>query len=318
MKAIVFILFAVALGANLRATEFLNFKKEYGKLYSSTEEHNYRFAVFNENLEKIAKHNAQNLPWTLGVNQFADISEEEFRYKFCGCARDPNARVRRVTPVFGDAPESIDWRKKGAVTPVKNQASCGSCWAFSTTGTVEGAYFVHSGELISLSEQQLVDCATSPKYQAHGCGGGWPWSVLDYVKDKGLCTEEEYPYHAKDEDCKDNKCKVVVQSTGRVVLPQMDEESLKNAVAQQPVSIVLDATVLQLYKGGIITQCSEEINHAVLAVGYDTDAETGMKYWIVKNSWDKIWGEMGYFRIERDAGGMGRCGLTYSSTYPTF
>ena len=318
MKAIVFVLFAVALGANLRATEFLNFKKEYGKLYSSTEEHNYRFAVFNENLEKIALHNAKNLPWTLGVNQFADISEEEFLHKFCGCARDPNARMRRVTPVFGDAPEAIDWREKGAVTPVKNQASCGSCWAFSSTGTVEGAYFVHSGELISLSEQQLVDCATVPKYENEGCNGGWPWSALDYVKDKGLCTEEDYPYHAKDEECKDNKCKIAVQAAGRIILPQMDEKSLENAVAMHPVSIVLDASALHLYKGGIITKCNENINHAVLAVGYDTDAETGMKYWIVKNSWADTWGEKGYFRIEKEAGGMGRCGLTYSSTYPTF
>ena len=318
MKAIVFVLFAVALGANLRATEFLNFKKEYGKLYSSTEEHNYRFAVFNENLEKIALHNAKNLPWTLGVNQFADISEEEFLHKFCGCAKDPKTRSGRVTPIFGDAPARVDWREKGAVTPVKNQASCGSCWAFSSTGTVEGAYFVHSGELISLSEQQLVDCATVPKYENEGCNGGWPWSALDYVKDKGLCTEEDYPYHAKDEECKDNKCEVVVQTAGRVVLPQKDEESLKNAVAQQPVSIVLDATAFQLYKGGIITRCTEQFNHAVLAVGYDTDAESGIKYWIVKNSWGETWGEDGYVRIERDAGGMGRCALTYSSSYPTF
>ena len=318
MKAFVFVLFAVALSVNLRDSAFLQYQKDFGKVYSSPEEQRYRLAVYNNNLKKIEAHNALHLPWTLGVNKFADIAEEEFAYKFCGCAKDPKSRAGRVTPIYGDAPERIDWREKGAVTPVKDQAACGSCWSFSTTGTVEGAYFIHSGKLVSLSEQQLVDCAREPKYQAEGCGGGWPWSVMDYVSDHGLCTEEDYPYHAKDEDCKDDKCTVAVQSVGKVQLPQGDEESLANAVALTPVSIVLDASAMQLYKEGIITKCSESINHAVLAVGYGVEEETGIKYWIVKNSWGTSWGEEGYCRIEKDVGGMGCCAITYSSVYPTF
>lgn len=316
MKAFVFVLFAVALSMNLRDSEFLAFQKQYGKTYSAPEELRYRLAIYQNNLKKIEEHNAKNLPWTLGVNQFADISEEEFAFKFCGCAKDPKSRAGRVTPIYGDAPERVDWREKGAVTPVKNQASCGSCWAFSTVGATEGAYFVHSGKLVNLSEQQLVSCAHQPKYEALGCAGGWPWSVMDYVSEVGLCTQEAYPYEGKDSECRDSQCEIAVQSKGKVQLPQTDEKSLANAVALNPVSIVLDANSLQLYKSGIITNCGETINHAVLAVGYGE--EDGIKYWIVKNSWDVTWGEKGYFRVEKDTGGMGRCGLTYSSVYPTF
>ena len=157
---------------------------------------------------------------------------------------------------------------------------------------------------------------TVPKYENEGCNGGWPWSALDYVYDHGLCTEEAYPYHGRDEECKDSQCEVAVQSKGKVQLPQGDEESLANAVALTPVSIVLDASAMQFYDKGIITKCSENINHAVLAVGYGE--EDGIKYWIIKNSWSESWGEKGYCRIEKDVGGMGRCALTYSSVYPTF
>ena len=317
LKAFIFALFAVALSVNLRDAAFLQYQKDFNKYYSSVEEERYRLAVYKSNLKKIELHNAQHLPWTMGVNEFADMTEDEFGFKFCGCAKDPKTRAARSTPIYGDAPERVDWREQGAVTPVKDQASCGSCWSFSTTGTVEGAYFVHSGKLVSLSEQQLVDCATEPEYEARGCSGGWPWSVLGYVQKKGLCTEEDYPYHGKDEDCKDDKCTVAVQTAGEVQLPQGDEASLANAVAMTPVSIVLDASAMQFYKDGIITKCSENINHAVLAVGYDTDKETGIKYWIVKNSWGENWGEKGYCRIEKDVGGMGRCAITYSSVYPT-
>ena len=311
MKAFVFVLFAVAMSINLRDAEFHAFQKEYGKSYTP-EEMRYRYAVYQNNLIKIAEHNAKNLPWTLGVNQFADISEDEFTYKFCGCAKDPKSRTGRVTPIYGDAPERVDWREKGAVTPVKEQGACGSCWAYSTTGSTESAYFIKTGKLYTFSEQQLMDCVHTSDNEATGCNGGWP--AMDYVKEHGLCTDADYPYSGKVGPCK--SCKVVAQSTGTVQLPQADEESLANAVALTPVSVVLDATDLQLYRKGIITKCSERINHAVVAVGYGE--EDGTKYWIVKNSWGKMWGEKGYARIEKDVGGMGRCGITYSSVYPTF
>ena len=318
MKTFFFVLFAVALSVNLRDTEFSLFQKQYGKVYAAPEEARYRLAVFNDNLKKIEKHNAKHLPWTLGVNKFADISAEEFSYKFCGCAKDPKSRSGRITPIYGDAPARVDWREKGAVTPVKDQASCGSCWAFSTTGTVESAYAIKTGKLVSLSEQQLVDCARRPDYECAGCGGGWPWSAIDYVSNHGLCTEEAYPYLGYDSDCKESECEVAVKTVDKVLLPMADEESLANAVAITPVSITLDASAMQLYRSGIITSCTEYINHAVLAVGYDVEEESGIKYWIVKNSWGEDWGEEGYCRIEKDVGGMGRCGITYSSVYPTF
>ena len=318
MKAIFFVLFAVALSVNLRNSEFTSYMSKYGKTYAAPEEARYRLRVFNDNLLKIKEHNAKNLPWTLGVNKFADVSAEEFAYKFCGCAKDPKTRGTRQTTLVGDVPARVDWREQGAVTPVKNQGMCGSCWAFSTTGTTEGAYFLKTGNLVSLSEQQLVDCARDPEYENFGCSGGWPWSAVDYVTKHGLCTEEDYPYKGVDAECKESSCKVAVQSVDKVQLPMGDEESLAIAVAKTPVSIVLDATAMQLYDKGIITRCSESINHAVLAVGYDKDAETGLKYWIIKNSWGADWGEEGYCRIEKDVGGMGRCALTYSSVYPVF
>lgn len=318
MKAIFFVLFAVALSVNLRNSEFTSYMSKYGKTYAAPEEARYRLRVFNDNLLKIKEHNAKNLPWTLGVNKFADVSAEEFAYKFCGCAKDPKTRGTRQTTLVGDVPARVDWREQGAVTPVKNQGMCGSCWAFSTTGTTEGAYFLKTGNLVSLSEQQLVDCARDPEYENFGCSGGWPWSAVDYVTKHGLCTEEDYPYKGVDAECKESSCKVAVQSVDKVQLPVGDEESLAVAVSKTPVSIVLDATAMQLYDKGIITRCSESINHAVLAVGYDKDAETGLKYWIIKNSWGADWGEEGYCRIEKDVGGMGRCALTYSSVYPVF
>ncbi|CBK21708.2 uncharacterized protein [Blastocystis hominis] len=318
MKAIFFVLFAVALSVNLRNSEFTSYMSKYGKTYAAPEEARYRLRVFNDNLLKIKEHNAKNLPWTLGVNKFADVSAEEFAYKFCGCAKDPKTRGTRQTTLVGDVPARVDWREQGAVTPVKNQGMCGSCWAFSTTGTTEGAYFLKTGNLVSLSEQQLVDCARDPEYENFGCSGGWPWSAVDYVTKHGLCTEEDYPYKGVDAECKESSCKVAVQSVDKVQLPVGDEDSLAVAVSKTPVSIVLDATAMQLYDKGIITRCSESINHAVLAVGYDKDAETGLKYWIIKNSWGADWGEEGYCRIEKDVGGMGRCALTYSSVYPVF
>ena len=316
MKAFVFVLFAVALSVNLRDSAFLQYQKDFGKVYSSPEEQRYRLAVYNNNLKKIEAHNALHLPWTLGVNKFADIAEEEFAYKFCGCAKDPKSRAGRVTPIYGDAPERIDWREKGAVTPVKDQAACGSCWSFSTTGTVEGAYFIHSGKLVSLSEQQLVDCAREPKYQAEGCGGGWPWSVMDYVSDHGLCTEEDYPYHAKDEDCKDDKCTAAIQIKGYEEVAAYDGAALKAAVSKAPVSVAVeaDSAVFQMYTGGVVdsTACGTSLNHGVLAVGY-TD-----EYWIVKNSWGPSWGDEGYIKIAYKATGAGICGINQMNSYPTF
>ena len=314
MKSIVFALFAVALSLSVHS-DFAAFEATYGKNYLPAERA-YRAKVFELNMAWARKMNAQDHPYTVGATPFADMTNQEFATsKMCGCMLKPTM-TKPATPIMEAALETVDWREKGAVTPGKNQASCGSCWSFSTTGTVEGAYFVHSGKLVSLSEQQLVDCATEPEYEARGCSGGWPWSVLGYVQKKGLCTEEDYPYHGKDEDCKDDKCEAAIHIKGYEEVEAMSGAALKAAVSKAPVSVAVeaDSAVFQMYTGGIVddSACGTSLNHGVLAVGY------GENYWIVKNSWGASWGDKGYIKIAYKETGAGICGINQMNSYPTF
>ena len=310
MKAIVFALFAVALSLSVHS-DFAAFEAEYGKNYLSAERA-YRAKVFEYNMAWAKKVNAQNHPYTVGPTPFADMTNTEFATsKMCGCMLKPTGQ-KNVVRSFATFEGEVDWREKGAVTPVKNQGSCGSCWAFSSTGALEGGNFVAHGELISLSEQQLVDC--DPK--SHGCGGGLMTNAFEYVKAHGLCTEEDYPYHAKDEDCKDTQCKAAIKIAGYEETPEMDGAALKAAVAKAPVSVAVeaDSAVFQMYKSGVVdsTACGTSLNHGVLAVGYTAD------YWIVKNSWGATWGDNGYIKIKYDATGAGICGINQMNSYPTF
>ena len=256
--------------------------------------------------------NAQDHPYTVGATPFADMTNTEFATsKMCGCMLKPT--MTKVSKYINVRPfEEVDWREKGAVTPVKDQASCGSCWAFSATGSLEGGNFVANGKLISLSEQQLVDC--DPK--SNGCGGGLMTNAFEYVMKKGLCTEEDYPYHAKDEDCKDDKCTAAIQIKGYEEVAAYDGAALKAAVSKAPVSVAVeaDSAVFQMYTGGVVdsTACGTSLNHGVLAVGY-TD-----EYWIVKNSWGPSWGDEGYIKIAYKATGAGICGINQMNSYPTF
>ena len=309
MKALVFALFAVALAMNLRS-DFSAFEAEYGKNYLPAERA-YRAKVFEYNMAWAKKVNAQNHSYTVGVTPFADMTNTEFATsKMCGCMLKPAAQKNVVRSYTFEG--EVDWREKGAVTPVKNQGSCGSCWAFSATGSLEGGNFVATGKLVSLSEQQLVDC--DPK--SNGCGGGLMTNAFQYVKAHGLCTEEDYPYHAKDEDCKDTQCESAIKITGYEETPQFDGAALKQAVAKAPVSVAVeaDSAVFQMYKSGVVdsTACGTSLNHGVLAVGYTAD------YWIVKNSWGASWGDNGYIKIKYDATGAGICGINQMNSYPTF
>ena len=316
MKAIVFALFAVALGASLRSdlyyeNLFNNYAIQYGKTYLASERE-YRKKVFSYNMDWAEKFNAQGHSFTVGANIFADMTNTEFaNSKMCGCMLKPTM-TKPATPIMTPALEAIDWREKGAVTPVKNQASCGSCWAFSATGALEGGNFVANGKLISLSEQQLVDC--DPK--SNGCGGGEMYYAFEYVANKGICTEEEYPYHAKDEDCKDDKCTAAIHIQGYEEVPSMDGKALKAAVSKAPVSVAVeaDSAVFQMYKSGVVdsTACGTSLNHGVLAVGF---AEN---YIIVKNSWGESWGDKGYIKIAQTKKGHGICGINMDASYPTF
>ena len=307
------------------------FKKTHGKTYLSDEHEAYRFEIFQKNLDTIEKHNNEYSmgmhTYTLGVNSFADWTFEEFRNALFGTHYNKTHQSSASgtffrLPKYVKIADSVDWRQEGAVTPVKNQGQCGSCWAFSTTGSVEGAHFRSTGTLVSLSEQQLVDC--SGKFHNQGCNGGLMDNAFEYIKaNGGLDTEETYPYHAHQEKCHFNKKSVGATVSGYVDVPSGDEEALKEAVATiGPVSVAIDVTEdkFMLYKDGIFVDntCSnQELNHGVLAVGYGTNTTTNGKeqdFWIVKNSWGSSWGEDGYIRMARNLNNM--CGIATAASYP--
>jgi C1A family cysteine protease len=215
-------------------------------------------------------------------------------------------------------PTSVDWSAKGAVTPIKNQEQCGSCWAFSTTGSVEGAWFLAKGELVSLSEQQLVDCSGPEGNQ--GCNGGLMDYAFEYIiKNKGITTEAAYPYTAADGTCQAAGKPVEATLSGYKDVSPNSETALLTAIAQQPVSVAVEAdqSVFQFYSGGVMdSACGTALDHGVLAVGYGTD--TGKDYYKVKNSWGADWGEKGYIRLGRGAkfNPSGQCGIQMDPSYP--
>ncbi|KFK23231.1 hypothetical protein AALP_AAs59427U000100 [Arabis alpina] len=217
-----------------------------------------------------------------------------------------------VLPIF------VDWRKKGAVTPIKNQGSCGSCWAFSVVAAIEGVAQIKKGKLISLSEQQLVDCDTND----FGCSGGWMDSAFEHIiATGGLTTESNYPYIGEDGTCNSKKTNPKATSiSGYEDVPVNDEQALMKAVAHQPVSIAIEGGGFdfQFYSTGVFTGgCTTSLDHAVLMVGYG-ESTNGSKYWIIKNSWGTNWGESGYMRIQKDVKEKeGLCGLAMKASYPT-
>jgi len=299
----------------------VNFVNTFNKDYKTDKkEFMNRFDIFNANYDLIEKHNAAGKSWTMAANQFADLTHDEFVAKYVGTKAQ---RVKSNLPSFSaattdDIPDSVDWRTKGAVTPVKDQGQCGSCWSFSTTGAVEGAHFVATGELKSLSEQQLVDCAYSEGNM--GCEGGLMDEAFQYLIDnKGLCLEADYPYEAVDSNCRSTQCTNAVTITGFVDVKVDSEEALQKAVAVQPVSVAIEADQpgFQFYHGGVFDgQCGTQLDHGVLAVGYGTSS-TGEKYWVVKNSWGGSWGEQGYIRLLRKVGTTtGQCGIDMAASYP--
>jgi len=291
---------------------FFSFVKSFNKQYP-TEEVFDRYNTFKANLELINAHNNGSSGWKMGVNQFADLSPAEFK-TYLGLKPRDNSYLRsKNVEVFSDAPASndIDWVSKGAVTPVKDQAQCGSCWAFSTTGSMEGAVAVKSGRLTSLSEQQLVDCAGSSGNQ--GCNGGLMDDAFNWIiSHKGLGSEASYPYTARDGTCRDVPS--VSTISGFKDVQQGSEDALMTALNMQPVSIAIEAdqSSFQMYKSGVFTgPCGQQLDHGVLLVGSGTDG--GQDYWRVKNSWGASWGDSGFIRIIR---GKNVCGLSNMASYP--
>ncbi|XP_076259749.1 cathepsin L-like [Rhynchophorus ferrugineus] len=300
------------------ASEFYAFKLKHGKTYKNQVEETKRFNIFKSNIEKIASHNAryeQGLAtYTLGINQFADMTAEEFSTMLgYQSANKPKLNITGTfkKPEGVEIPDSIDWREQNRVTAIKNQGSCGSCWAFSITGSTEGAYARKTGNLVSLSEQQLIDCTTDFN---SGCAGGYLEKNFVYVTSDGLQSESSYPYEGVDNSCKYDASQVVTRVSSYVTI-FYDEQELRNAVGTVgPVSVGINAGFLQLYSGGIFHEelCNPmHLNHAVLVVGYGS--ENGEEYWIVKNSWGTSWGEEGYFRFKF---GVDECGINTDNVYP--
>nr|BAN20173.1 cathepsin L [Riptortus pedestris] len=254
----------------------------------------------------------------MGMNQFGDLTYEEFSEVIL-CLNE--SRLQKDIPTYTyippatleKVPEEVDWRQQGAVTPVKNQAACGSCWAFSATGALEGQHFRKTGQLVKLSEQQLVDCGG--EYGNLGCQGGWPYRGYYYMINKGIATTQDYPYNGQENTCRAAPSSGVV-ANGLITVAE-DEGMLKIAVATVgPISICIDVTnIFKFYKSGIFIDdsCSSiYTNHAVLAVGYGS--ENGQDYWLVKNSWGTSWGEQGYIRMARNR--RNQCAVTRDATYP--
>jgi len=216
-------------------------------------------------------------------------------------------------------PKSVDWRKLGAVTDVKNQGQCGGCWSFSATGALEGLNAIKNKKLVSLSEQELIDCSGSLGNQ--GCEGGLMTTAFQFVETYGIQSESSYGFTGEDGDCSQDTSQNVFQNSGYEEVPVNDSMALKRAVSRQPVSIGIEASSLtvQLFKSGVIaTNCTTNLDHGVLAVGYSVD-RNGQEYFIVKNSWGPNWGLNGFFNIAmgNQNSGMGVCGINMMASYPT-
>ncbi|PSS26116.1 Cysteine proteinase [Actinidia chinensis var. chinensis] len=296
----------------------------HGKTYNAVGEKERRFEIFKDNLRFVDEHNVLNRSYKVGLNRFADLTDDEYRSMFLGGriemknSSSPKRSDRYLFRAGENLPESVDWRKKGAVGSVKDQGECGSCWAFSTIAAVEGINQIVTGDLISLSEQELVDCDNTIN---GGCSGGVMIYAFEFIiNNGGIDTEEDYPYRAVDGTCDQNRKNArVVSIDGYETVPSSDEKSLQKAVANQPVSVAIEAvgTAFKLYESGVFTgECGTYLDHGVVAVGYGS--EDGLDYWIVRNSWGPNWGENGYIRMERNVNNTssGKCGIAQMPSYP--
>ena len=321
--------------AHTRAGTWASFKRAYGKTYTVEEEAS-RFDIFMANLAFIERENAKGLAYNLGIGPFADMTEAEFVAQKTGKPTGPRAfdashlgerypsPAERINLMSG----ALDWTTRGVVTPVKDQSHCGSCWAFSSTGALESAYAIKTGTLLSLAEQELVDCMMVNKTTGigEGCAGGWPYDAMKFAETYDFCTEETYPYTATDGRCAlstGKGCSVGLKAgtvTGYVSVPK-NETGFLASIAIMPLSITVKAEAnLQHYKSGVISvPCNgSDINHAVLAVGFGFEVIKGARYpyYKVKNSWGEAYGDQGYFKMSRDDAVNSNCVYNEPPVYP--
>jgi C1A family cysteine protease len=302
---------------------FQKFVQDFKKEYKNDVEKTERYMIFKEQVAKVDAHNARkDVTYTLAINKFSDLTWEEFRaqylgYRSTGVARSSgSAQIHQLSGV--SAPASVDWRTKGVVNPVKDQGQCGSCWSFSAAGSLESAHAIATGNLVSLSEQNLVDCSWN--WGNLGCNGGDVHAAYQYIIDNnGLDTEKSYPYTEKDSHtCKFNRANVGATMTGMVNITEGDESAMEDAVANAgPVSVGIDVeSSFQSYSSGVYNggDCKSDmdsLDHAVIVVGYNNAGSH--PYWIVRNSWSDTWGIDGYIWMAK---GKNLCGIATDAAYP--
>ena len=306
--------------------QFQKFIKKYHKKYESINEFLARYEVFKRNV--MATFKEENLGYRTGITKFSDLTQQEFAKTYLNLNYDAMAMANfepTTVKVKNAAPDAWNWKDQGVVSDIKDQGSCGSCWAFSTMGNLEGLYALEKHVVKTFSEQQLVDCDTLDS----GCNGGLMEYAFTWLKDNGgFNLDTDYPYRGIKQACKSDPSKYVdMQVTGYKKLANgysnwdcVDEDGIKEFLYETgPLAVALNANPLQTYTGGILdktaAQCpTSGLNHAVTMVGYGTDSASGVDYWLVKNSWGKSWGESGYFRIRR---GNGTCGINCYITSAT-
>jgi C1A family cysteine protease len=340
MKSAIFAVLMTLACANIHdrayyEEKFFEWLKENKDIVATSGEHFVHMLTnFADNDDKIVAHNAKNLSWTMGHNKFSHLSADEWRqYVKLGLnpASEPAPEVHAAPADMSAVPTSVDWVSAGAVTGVKDQGQCGSCWSFSTTGALEGAYQIKNHNLVSFSEQNLVDCDTrtgNPKGTDMGCNGGLMDSAFSWTqKNGGLCTESAYPYTSgksqKAGTCAQSSCTKngnVAPKSYSDVTPNSDS-AMMSALAIGPVSVAIEAdqASFQSYKSGVLTaKCGTNLDHGVLAVGYGHDSASNLDYYKVKNSWGTSWGESGYIRLVRGGSTQkaGQCGILAQASYP--
>jgi len=319
------IVLCAMLGMCMAADEWTEFKRVYGKAYQAGEEE-LRKSIFLANVKLVAEHNVEFdlglFSYRMGISALSDLTTEEKTgmQGLRGAGGQTFLGDKDFSEVAeADLPSSVDWRKKGVVAPVKNQGTCGSCWAFSTVGSLEGVHAIKTGKLVEFSEQNLVDCSWPEG--AHGCGGGYQWFAWqEIINSHGIDTEASYPYIDNDEKCKFNKNTIGATIRSYVNITSGDELALQKAVATVgPIAVGVDATWpgFWSYKSGVYyePQCGNQLydlSHGVVVVGYGS--ENGKDYWPVRNSYGVVYGDKGYLKMSRNRGN--NCGIATAATYP--
>ncbi|CAF2749336.1 unnamed protein product [Rotaria sp. Silwood2] len=334
MRLLVFLIAAIvtvqAANADQSVTIWNLFKRIHKKQYINAREEQYRYTVFKDNVAMINRHNLDAdlglHTYTLKINQFADMTHEEFVRTMLGGLKLTPKKTDLSKPLDlslnGKIPASVDWREKGAViTVIEDQGQCGSCWAFTATGALEGQHAIKTGNLVRLSAQNLMDCSGS--FGNYGCNGGLMDSAFEYIKaNNGVDIAASYPYEAQDGPCRFNPANVGATDTGFVDIPTGNETALQIALAKiGPMSVAIDAqhTSFQFYSSGVYNEpaCSTtNLCHSFVLVGYDTfhDGTVKQDYYIAKNSWGESWGNKGYIWMSRNK--KNQCGIATTGSYP--